>query len=337
MSTDSAHSGPPRPTGTDSTQVADEAYSGLPGAWPGNDWLAEASLLAVEALAGHRHGDLPRWLEALNTIKQARSRGMTITDGRLCLGIPGGSAEIEPGLMQLHPWRKGPIDIAGITVDTEWRSDWKWERIARHVNLTGERILDVGCGNGYFGYRMLEQGARLVVGVDPTLLFVMQWLACQHFAGQPANYVLPLGIEQVPEGEPDFDRVFSMGVLYHRKDPMEHLLKLRSMMRTGGQLVLETLVLPDSEPNGMLIPEKRYAAMRNVWAIPGTQRLLNWVDEAGFSNVRVVDVTVTTTQEQRRTEWMQFESLQQALDPVDASLTREGYPAPRRAFVLAEK
>jgi tRNA (mo5U34)-methyltransferase len=197
-------------------------------------------------------------------------------------------------------------------------------------------VLDIGCGNGYFGLRMLGAGAALVVGVDPTLLFVMQHLACRHFADDLPNFVLPLGIEDLPAGPAGFDTVFSMGVLYHRKDPAEHLERLRGLLKKcGGTLVLETLVLPQNRRGDLLVPDGRYARMRNVWAIPGTERLCGWVRKAGFHSVEVVDETATTPSEQRSTAWMRFESLEQALDPEDGSRTVEGLPAPVRAIVIA--
>ncbi len=45
----------------------------------------------------------------------------------------------------------------------------------------------------------------------------------------------------------------------------------------------------------------------------------------------------TSTDEQRSTQWMQFHSLAQFLDPQDPDKTIEGYPAPRRAIITANK
>jgi len=315
-------------------QVAAKAYRELPGCWPGNSWLNKTAELAHTALSGHRHGDLPRWLEAIGQLPRV-SPALALDDGLLRLGAAAEDPDsLSRQLMALHPWRKGPLSLGGMAIDTEWRSDWKWERVAPHLEMSGQRVLDIGCGNGYFGYRMLAAGAQLVAGVDPTLLFVMQWLACRQFAGNLPNYVLPLGIEDLPHGQAGFDLVFSMGVLYHRKDPLEHLERIRELLRPGGTMVLETLVLPPGQEEDVLTPSGRYAAMRNVWAVPGTARLESWVHEAGFSNLRLVDVTVTTTEEQRRTDWMQFESLEHALDRDNPRLTREGHPAPTRAVLL---
>jgi tRNA (mo5U34)-methyltransferase len=87
----------------------------------------------------------------------------------------------------------------------------------------------------------------------------------------------------------------------------------------------------------MLIPNERYANMRNVWIIPSVELLRAWLNKAGFVNIKVVDITMTTIQEQRQTEWMTRYSLEQALNPKDHSLTIEGYQAPLRATVIAKK
>ena len=310
-------------------------FDSLPGHWPESDWLAALARLAGKRMREHPHGDLPRWLaavDALPDVRQAANLDLAAPE----LGSDKNvSDDLRDRLMALHPWRKGPLVLGGQRIDTEWRSDWKWNRVAPHVDLEGHRVLDIGCGNGYFGLRMLGAGAKLVVGIDPTVLFVVQHLACRHFSGDLPNYVLPLGIEDLPDIPVAMDSVFSMGVLYHRRDPVHHLKRIRLLLKTGGTMVLETLVLPESREGDLLIPEGRYARMRNVWAVPGTQRLLNWVDEAGFKNTRVVSVSPTTTSEQRSTDWMSFESLEQALDPGEQSLTIEGHPAPVRAVLIS--
>jgi tRNA (mo5U34)-methyltransferase len=75
--------------------------------------------------------------------------------------------------------------------------------------------------------------------------------------------------------------------------------------------------------------------MGNVWFLPSTDTLLGWLRKLGFRDVQLVDVTVTSTAEQRSTDWMRFHSLADFLDPADSSKTIEGYPAPRRATITA--
>jgi tRNA (mo5U34)-methyltransferase len=297
-------------------------------------WLRPLLDQSNQVISGTRHGDLPRWREVLKSLPRAKH----FFDGKNAaprLGYPAGNTgALAAQLTKLHPWRKGPLSVAGVDIDTEWRSDWKWDRIAEHLDLAGHRVLDIGCGNGYYGWRMLGQGADSVIGIDPTLIYVMQWQACRHFAGPVPNYVLPLGIEDLTADAGGFDSLFSMGVLYHRRDPVAHLGRLGSLLSPGGQLVLETLVL-DGDEDHSLVPGRRYARMRNVWAVPTIARLRKWMSQAGLGSVRVLDVTRTSTQEQRTTAWMRFESLRDSLDPENNELTVEGYPAPVRAALLA--
>ncbi len=312
----------------------------MPGAWNGlgadlaggpvnANALLEALRARVETL---QHGDLPRWMDALANLPEVIP-GMDGDRAAPRLGAPvADPAALRETLMALHPWRKGPLELGGVTIDTEWRSDWKWDRIAPLLELQGARVLDVGCGNGYFGWRMLAAGARCVVGIDPTVLFVMQWLVQRHFSGPLPNYVLPLRDTDLPPGLGHFDLVLSMGVLYHRREPLDHLGRLRRCTAPGGQLLLETLVVDG--PAG-LHPRGRYARMRNVHEVPTVERLCEQVREAGFDDPRVIDLTRTTTGEQRSTSWMHFESLAECLDPDDPLRTIEGHPAPLRAVIVA--
>ncbi|MCF6226247.1 MAG: tRNA 5-methoxyuridine(34)/uridine 5-oxyacetic acid(34) synthase CmoB [Xanthomonadales bacterium] len=289
-------------------------------------------------LKNPRHGDFPRWKAVLDALPLA-SPATNYQQAAVLLGEPCAEQNsLKDQLMGLHPWRKGPFTLGGIDIDCEWRSDWKWDRLAPHLgSLQDQRILDIGCGNGYFGWRMLGAGAKQVIGIDPSLLFVMQYFACQHFAGtQTANVVLPLGIEDLPETLSGFDRVFSMGVFYHRRSPVEHLLHLHRLCKPGGQVILETLVIKGDE-NQVLVPANRYARMRNVWFLPSSEALLNLIRRAGFKTVECVDETTTSIGEQRSTEWMQFESFAESLQATDNTKTIEGYPAPRRAIFIASK
>lgn len=311
-------------------------YAGLPARWTDSAWIAAVSERAWQQLSRHPHGDLARWRAALRRLPRVAAAAVVDRATPELGATVADAAALRESLMELHPWRKGPLCLGGVTIDSEWRSDWKWQRIAPHVALRGLRVLDVGCGNGYYGLRMLGAGAGLVVGVDPTPLYVMQWLACRHFSGDLPNYVLPLAADDLPDcPAAGFDAVFSMGVLYHRRDPLQHLRRLHSWLRPEGRLVLESLVLANGRREDLLHPPGRYARMRNVWAVPGLRCLSAWLEEAGFRNVELLDVTVTTTAEQRSTPWMRFESLEQALDPADSRRTVEGHPAPARALLTA--
>ncbi len=289
-----------------------------------------------------RHGDLPKWLQAIRSLPDLGPGECLLDQDQVAFipekPIPPMQRErLHSALQALHPWRKGPYRIGDLLIDTEWRSDWKWQRIERQITpLEGRRVLDVGCGNGYHGWRMLGAGAELVIGIDPTQLFLAQFLAMRRYLGADHPFhLLPLGIEDLPPKLAAFDSLFSMGVLYHRRSPIDHILELRDALRSGGELVLETLVI-DGPEGQVLVPPGRYAKMRNVWFIPSPPTLEAWLERCGFRHVRLADLSLTTPEEQRSTSWMRFESLPDFLDPRDPRLTIEGHPAPRRAVFIAE-
>ncbi len=282
-------------------------------------WNDKLVPLLRKRLTGETHGDWRRWANVIEALPDAR----------------GDNGRLRELLMGLHPWRKGPWRLDGVTIDTEWRSDWKWARVKDAIApLEGRNVLDVGSGNGYYALEMRQAGAASVIGVDPTLLFAMQFLAVNVFFRDSAVFILPCRLEETPAANNAFDTTLSMGVLYHQRDPLAHLGHLHSTLRRGGQLVLETLYLPGDDVRAET-PEDRYARMRNVWSLPTVAQLVRWLEETGYGDIEVVDRSVTTTDEQRSTEWMTFESLREALDPDDPTKTVEGWPAPQRVVITA--
>ncbi|TRX56362.1 tRNA 5-methoxyuridine(34)/uridine 5-oxyacetic acid(34) synthase CmoB [Thalassomonas sp. M1454] len=284
------------------------------------------------------HGEFAKWQKTLDALPKIEPSDVDLKNS-VSVGsadsIPAGQQKrIENLLKNFKPWRKGPYHVHGTHVDTEWRSDFKWDRLRPHISdLKGRYVLDIGCGSGYHLWRMRGDGAKFVVGVDPTQLFMMQFLSIQHFIQDDSVNLLPLGVEHLPELKA-FDTVFAMGVLYHRRSPIDFLQQLKAQLAPGGELILETLII-EGDKNTVLVPGERYAKMRNVWFLPSGDALVHWMERLGFKNVRVVNTDQTAYEEQRKTDWIDTESLQDFLDPNDASKTIEGHPAPLRAIIVA--
>lgn len=280
-----------------------------------------------------KHGDLQKWLGALTQLPNLSSVHTVIGESiriNSCNLSPAQRDALSNAVNALIPWRKGPFSLFGLEIEAEWRSDLKWRRVFGHLDLNSKSVLDVGSGNGYFGYRMLQAGAKSVTGLDSTLLPVMQAAMVNHFARLP-NVVVPVryGME---DWRTTYDVVFSMGVIYHQKDQVVHLSHLYDSLHEGGLVVLETIVA--DQP---FCPKGRYAGMRNVRFIPSLKSISDAMDVAGFSQIRIVDISTTTSAEQRSTKYMPFRSLKDVLSESDTEVTIEGYPAPKRAMILAEK
>ena len=304
-------------------------------------WSEQLQATLPEKLALESHAKMAGWQSALQSLPEIRpSRIGLLDDVTIGSGADLGQVDREELIARLqafHPWRKGPYNFFGIQIATEWRSDWKWERLLPHIQpLHGRRVLDVGCGNGYHGWRMRGAGADFVLGIEPFLVSVLQFQVMQRYLCDPRHHVIPIGIEDVPPGLACFDSVFSMGVLYHRRSPLDHLFELKGCLRPGGELILETLIV-EGDQGTVFMPQGRYAKMRNVWFLPSVAALTLWLERCGFTEIACVDTNRTSREEQRSTQWMHFESLADFLNPDHAEKTIEGHPAPLRAIITATR
>jgi len=283
------------------------------------------------------NGNIPKWTIALDALKAMPKGEIELNEPYISINQNSLDSEIlVSAFKKLLPWRKGPFMFNNLKLESEWQGDLKWKRLQKHITpLKNRRVLDVGAGNGYFTLRMAMEGAKKVLGIEPFLLFNYQYAAIKSLIGNEINaMLLPIRLEEMPKSA-IFDSVFSMGVLYHQRNHMEHLLQLKDIMAPGAELILETLVVEG--PKGyMLIPEGRYAQMRNVHCLPSVETLKSWLADANFNNIKVVDISKTSPKEQRRTEWIgdNAASLEDFLDPSDSSLTKEGHPAPTRVIII---
>ena len=297
------------------------------------DQCFRASLNALNV----NNGNIPKWTIALDALKAMPKGEIELNEPYISINQNSLDSEIiVSAFKKLLPWRKGPFMFNNLKLESEWQGDLKWKRLQNHITpLKNRRVLDVGAGNGYFTLRMAMEGAKKVLGIEPFLLFNYQYAAIKSLIGNEINaMLLPIRLEEMPKSA-IFDSVFSMGVLYHQRNHMEHLLQLKDIMAPGAELILETLVVEG--PKGyMLIPEGRYAQMRNVHCLPSVETLKSWLADANFNNIKVVDISKTSSEEQRRTEWIgdNAASLEDFLDPSDPSLTKEGHPAPTRVIII---
>jgi tRNA (mo5U34)-methyltransferase len=244
---------------------------------------------------------------------------------------------LEKAIYQLLPWRKGPFRLFDHEINAEWQSYMKWDRIAAELGcLEGKQILDVGCGNGYYMFRAAQQKPRLILGIDPSIPFYLQFELMQQYLRLPNLQYELMGVGDLDLFDRDFDMVWCMGILYHHRNPIEILRRLHSSVRVGGTLVIESQTIPGTD-SVALFPQERYAKARNVYFVPTAECLVNWIRRSGFKKVEIVSHTKVTFEEQRSTDLAPYESLADFIDPADLNRTVEGYPAPYRTVIRAER
>jgi len=242
---------------------------------------------------------------------------------------------IEETAKKLIPWRKGPFNLFGLEIDSEWQSNIKYNLIRPHFNLKNKVVADIGCNNGYYMFRMLEDKPKKLIGFDPSPLTLHQFEFVNHFVKSDIIYEM-LGVEHLEYYNHKFDFIFMLGVLYHRPDPVGTLKSLARGLNSKGEILIDTFMI-DGDEELCLTPNKRYSKIPNIYFIPTIPALENWLSRAGFENIEVIATTTTTNEEQRKTDWSFDQSLEDFLDPNDNTKTIEGYPAPKRVYMKARK
>jgi len=244
---------------------------------------------------------------------------------------------LNTAIQNMVPWRKGPFECFGQSIDAEWRSDLKWQRVKKHVgSLQGKVILDIGCNNGYYLYHMAKQNPKYLLGIDPVIPFYLQFQLLNQFCPNPNMDFKLLGVQDLVHFEKVFDVVFCMGILYHHPDPIGILRTIFQSMRPGGLLIVESQGINQTGPY-CLFPKNRYLNMPGHWFIPSREALENMVRRSGFQYVETFLELELSQEEQRRTEQAPFESLKDGLDANNDKQTAEGYPAPWRFYLKARR
>ena len=182
---------------------------------------------------------------------------------------------------------------------------------------------------------MLGQGAEAILCLEPNLTHFSQFLAINHFIETNKIRMLPERLETLEMQQTYFDLIFSMGLLYHQRDPSMHLSSLRKRMANTGQLVIETIIVSD-DYGDYLEPKGPYASMPNVHFLHTDKGFKALAEKEGLSVIQSSKEVQTTVDEQRKTRWMPFKSYESAIQADNKDLTVENFPAPKRKFYVLE-
>jgi tRNA (mo5U34)-methyltransferase len=245
--------------------------------------------------------------------------------------------KIKEAIQQMVPWRKGPFNLMGESVDAEWRSDLKWERVKKICgSLQGKVILDIGCNNGYYLYQIAKQNPKYLLGIDPVVPYYLQYEMLRQFYPLPNTDYFLMGVQDIVHMPKTFDVVFCMGILYHHPDPIGILRTIFQSLRPGGLLIVESLGI--NKPGSYcLFPQNRYTKMPGHWFVPTKEALENMLRRSGFQYIDTFYETKLLNDEQRKTDLCPVDGLVDGLDPNDNNFTVEGYEAPWRYYLKARR
>ncbi|CAA6809519.1 MAG: tRNA (5-methoxyuridine) 34 synthase [uncultured Sulfurovum sp.] len=298
----------------------------------------DLNVLRVERKKWLTWKNIKPYQEAIANLAQYDEVELSLGD-KITIEIPKLSKEEEKQILDtaksMMPWRKGPFQIANTFIDSEWQSQLKYNMLEKHFDLKGKVAGDIGCNNGYYLFRMLTHEPKKLIGFDPSATYYSQFQFINRFIKSDITYEL-LGVEHVEYYEHKFDVLFCLGVLYHRSDPVSMLKSLYKGLHKGGELILDTFMI-DGDDEICLTPKDRYSKIPNIYFVPTIPALINWCRRAGFEDIEVLETVVTDASEQRKTEWIEGQSLEDFLDPHDSTKTIEGYPAPKRVYIKAHK
>ncbi|MBT7543393.1 MAG: tRNA 5-methoxyuridine(34)/uridine 5-oxyacetic acid(34) synthase CmoB [Gammaproteobacteria bacterium] len=295
----------------------------------------------ISSEAFNNHGNLPKWLDILDSLPDLNTDFLDVTSDSIEIGrtdeISNSQRTIlKKKLLKLNPWRKGPFHLFGLHIDSEWRSEKKWNRIKNYLpNLMGKSIGDLGCSNGYYSYRLLNFNPKIIIGLDKTPLFIMQFLATKLYARNLQNIIiLPTTAEDFVYKKFNFDLLLSMGILYHSKNSATHIEALNSLLKKNGTLFLETIISLTKD-NLNITKGQTYAGMKNIGTIYTIDNLRKLMIENGFKNIECIDESFTNSSEQRSTEWMTGKSFKDFILPNGKTI--EGFLPVCRAIFIAQK
>ena len=274
-----------------------------------------------------------------NTISQLEQSELDVHYRDGFLNLTSEPMEAKAGLKtlieEIGPWRKGPYKINELVIDSEWKSNLKWDRIKKVLPSLNEKvILDIGCNNGYFMFHLLRLKPSFVMGLDPVGIFFLQYFLISKFLKKENMDFSLLGHEELSFFDQVFDVVLCLGILYHHPDPLLILKKIHRSLKPGGLVLLDCQGIADGRATA-LFPKDKYLGKSNFWFLPSPECLKNWLFRTGFNDVEIFYQEKLSSKEQRKTALSPNPSLAEGMR--DDATTLEGYPYPYRFYVKAFK
>lgn len=179
---------------------------------------------------------------------------------------------------------------------------FKWANIRGSIpeDLSGWKVLDIGCNAGFYSIELAKRGAQvLAIDLDEHYLRQAKWVSVQFGLDHKIQFE-QMQVYDLAHREEEFDLVWFMGVFYHLRYPMLALDIITQ--RTRGLMVFQTLSLPGQEevdlPDdiefhkreimqtkawpSMAFIENKLAGDPTNWWSPNHQGIISMLRSSGF-------------------------------------------------------
>lgn len=148
--------------------------------------------------------------------------------------------------------------------DTSRRVDTLVDEFLLPHGIRGKRVLDVGCGLGFFSERLTAHGAQVIASdVGPGLVArTHKRVGCQAVIADALNLV-----EQF--GENAFEMIISSECIEHTPDPKLAIQQMAGVLKPGGLLSIST-------PNVVWQPAVKVATWLRLRPFDGYENFSTW-------------------------------------------------------------
>ena len=164
------------------------------------------------------------------------------------------------------------------------------------ADLTGKRVLDIGCAEGFFSFEAEKRGAREVIGIDSFPDSVRRFNITKA-ARQSNATAFPMNVYDLePKRLGTFDVVLFYGVFYHLKHPQYALERIRSICT--GDLLFQTHMYEEPAikgipwakyyPHGMMSGSKNELFDPTIFWLFNSACCLAMLDHVGFTDMKII-------------------------------------------------
>ena len=183
-------------------------------------------------------------------------------------------------------------------------------------DFAGKRVLEMGCAEGFYSFLAEERGAQHVAAFD----VVESVIARAKYAAERRHSKVAFFKDDADIWRHDdtkFDLVLCLGLIYHLRNPLGCLEWICKLLAPGGQAVIETALLDNSED----VPEfgkvdyavpypmmrfwrgKEYNGDDSNWWTPNEACMMAMFDSAGFEVIKGGTFYALNTKH-RRGSWL---------------------------------